>query len=205
MSKLRPPKFGSNGFTLIELMMALTFFSFMMVLISIGVIQIMKIYQAGVSSRRTQQAARLVMEDITREVRGTSTIPVPATTSPSANTLCLLRGNQPIYYERFSDGKFSKKTGAISCSDLTGATETVLVNPVSGNNELRMQAFKLHKIQDATTGRDTSLNITLVVSTGASDLLSGGVCIPGISGSQFCATTQLNNSVTMRGKQDGQI
>src|SRR3989344_4757236 len=57
-----------RGFTLIELIMAMALFTFMMAIFSLGFIQIMKIYQSGVSSRRTQTAARLTMEDISREV-----------------------------------------------------------------------------------------------------------------------------------------
>src|SRR5579859_2625197 len=77
-----------SGFTLVELIVAMAFFSFMMAIISIGFIQITHIYQAGVSSRRTQEAGRSIMEDIAREVRSASAID----SSSGIGVLCLTGG-----------------------------------------------------------------------------------------------------------------
>ena len=178
------------GFTLVELVMALAFFSFMMAILSIGVLQIMEIYQAGVSSRRTQQAARVAMEDITREVRAASRVEVDG-----PDHLCL-EGARPVDYQRIND-ELIKKVGGANCNDLSAATTTTLIGTSEANNNLKLRQFDTNLIVSGSD--DSSVDISLLVTTGADELLSGDGCIPGETGSQYCATTQFSSTVSLRG------
>jgi prepilin-type N-terminal cleavage/methylation domain-containing protein len=58
-----------GGFTLVELTIALALFSFTLLIMTVGVIQLFKIYQAGIGIRNTQQSARLISEELSRTAR----------------------------------------------------------------------------------------------------------------------------------------
>lgn len=180
-----------KGFTLVELIMALAFFSFMMAILSIGVVQIMRIYQAGVSQRRTQQAARVAMEDITREVRATTRIMV------ATNGRLCLDGAAKIDYQLVG-GELLKRTGFTDCNN-ANTSPTKLIETSPGNNNLVVRVFNNFAVTNPSNGQNTSVDVNLLVTTGADDLLNGNACIPGVTGSQYCATTQFSNTISLRG------
>lgn len=61
--------FNSQGFTFVELLLAMALFSFMFLIVGTGVIGIMRIYDAASGVRSTQQSARDLAEEITRYSR----------------------------------------------------------------------------------------------------------------------------------------
>lgn len=189
----------SDGFTLVELIIAMTLLSFMLAIVSIGYLQIGKIYQSGVYSRRTQQTARSVMEDITREVRSATSIDIA-----SNNRLCLKSVAGAVDYWRDNSDSLTKHTYTGSCggSVPSGANTTVLVSTGANNLGLRATEFKNTALRVANNTLTSGVQVTLQIATQATDLLdtSSGkaVCKPG-AGSQYCATTELTNSVSLRG------
>jgi|GEM_PF-2074738 len=64
-----------RGFTLVELMLALAFFSFILIFVLGGFLLIMRNYNRGVTSTRIHQAGRNVMEEMVRELRQSSSAP----------------------------------------------------------------------------------------------------------------------------------
>lgn len=192
----------THGFTLVELLLAMALFSFMLSILSLGFLQIGRIYQSGVASRSTQQTSRAIMEDISREVRGASTILVPVDSSTD-NELCLQTNSQIVRYQRTTDDSLVKAVYSGDCSGNipAGATKTVLVDPTSANNRgLRAQRFVTKPIKDAANA-NASVEINLIVSTSQeNDLLNAnGSCKEGVTGSQFCSSTSLTNTVSIRG------
>lgn len=194
------PRRSSSGFTLIELILSMAFFSFMMLLISVGVIQVMRIYQSNLATRRTQQAARLAVEDITREVRTASRV-----ATATIDELCL-EGNSTIKYLRRDYGNeaavLHKQRLQGNCASATVVEETRLVGDLNPTGS-QVQARQF----DATILRDSSNNPSSVkfvigITTGARDLITtvNGryVCRPG-AGSQFCSATSYSSSISVRG------
>lgn len=59
----------ARGFTIIELMIATLVFSTILVLISVGLIQIARLYYKGITTTRTQQTARSIMDTISRDIQ----------------------------------------------------------------------------------------------------------------------------------------
>ncbi len=59
----------SEGFTIIELLIATAVFSTLLLLLTTAMIQIGRIYYKGLTTARTQEVARLVMEDITNSIQ----------------------------------------------------------------------------------------------------------------------------------------
>lgn len=193
---------NNRGFTLVELMLAMALLSFVLAIVSVGFLQIGKIYQSGVASRNTQQVSRRIMEDIAREVRSATAIIVPVNTSTD-NELCLEANSSFVRYQRTTDGTFKK--AIYSGGDCTsaipgGATVTLLIDPSLNNNHgLKARKFTTKPIKDASNASG-SVEVNLVVTTGADDLVnSDNTCKPGDAGSQFCATTSLTNTISIRG------
>lgn len=175
-----------RGFTLVELIVAMALFSMMLLIISVGVLQIMKMYQSGLASRQTQQAARLALEDITREVRNSSTAIVPA-----LDTLCL-EGVQAVQYQVVNKS-LQKVTGGSTCA--AGTTTRTLID---GSGKIQVATFLPTLIPPAGTA--ASVKVVLTVTTGAADLLSGATCRPG-TGSQYCSSTSYSNIISLRRSQ----
>ncbi len=68
MHKLKLKK-TQKGFTIIELMISTAIFSLVLMLCIAGILQITKMYYKGVNQARTQEAARLVVEEIGESIR----------------------------------------------------------------------------------------------------------------------------------------
>jgi prepilin-type N-terminal cleavage/methylation domain-containing protein len=81
-----------QGFTIVELLIAMAIFSIMSVILSSGIIRLFALYQSGASIRLSQQAARTIAEQVTRDAQGADVIvagPDPSFTG-RYNTLCFL-------------------------------------------------------------------------------------------------------------------
>jgi prepilin-type N-terminal cleavage/methylation domain-containing protein len=62
-------QFKQPGFTLVELLLAMTLFSFVLVFSSAGIVQIYRAYNKGATVKRVQEDARTIIEDVVRELR----------------------------------------------------------------------------------------------------------------------------------------
>lgn len=69
---IRPTNTRSSGFTLIELMFALSFVAFLLIFTVFATVQIMRSYGKGVTIKEINQAARGVVEDMSRVARATN-------------------------------------------------------------------------------------------------------------------------------------
>ena len=58
-----------KGFTLTELMLSMAFVSFLLLFLMAGIIQIMRVYNKGISIRQINQAGRQVSEDFVRTAK----------------------------------------------------------------------------------------------------------------------------------------
>jgi prepilin-type N-terminal cleavage/methylation domain-containing protein len=67
----RQPKLRSeaSGFTIIELLIATSVFSVILLLCSFGLIQIGRIYYKGITGAKTQEVARNIVEDISQAIQ----------------------------------------------------------------------------------------------------------------------------------------
>lgn len=62
-------KLRQNGFTVVELMIAISVFSMVMLICSLAIVSIGRMYYKGVVINRTQDAGRQVLEDISQAVQ----------------------------------------------------------------------------------------------------------------------------------------
>lgn len=73
---------NNKGFTLIELMIAMTFIAILLVAIAMTTVQISAIYNKGITLREVNQAGRAISEDLQRSIAST----VPFDVTPQVDT-----------------------------------------------------------------------------------------------------------------------
>ena len=80
----RPVKLSVQGFTIIELMIATTVFSLVLLLCAAGLIQIGRTYNKGLTTNKTQATARSLIEEISRAIQfsGGAVATTPTTRTP---------------------------------------------------------------------------------------------------------------------------
>jgi hypothetical protein len=180
-------------------------FSFMMSILSIGVIQIMKLYQADVASRRTQQAARLTMEDITRVARGSTNV-----TFQDNSFICFDNGGTAIQYVKHADAgnEFalvkSFPTQNCGSAPLPEVNSQYLVRGgANTGNNLHLRQLTARIIRENALQKAPSVEVNLIVTTGDEALIdsSGGTRCRVQTGKEFCSSTNFTNTVTLRGSQ----
>jgi prepilin-type N-terminal cleavage/methylation domain-containing protein len=77
---------SKSGFTLIELMLAMTFISVLLIAIAMTTIQISTIYNRGITLREVNQVGRSVSDDLRRSIASSTPFDVTPKTDNSAET-----------------------------------------------------------------------------------------------------------------------
>lgn len=213
---------NKKGFTIVELLLSSSFFSFVMLFVIFGFIQINRAYIRGNTVKLVQNSGRVVLESIVRDMRQTTVSNITTIdTDVTPNRLCLGGGIRyawnefepitPVPVPPLPPGAFStevdgggnvltlqKSTDGAACSDpLPGNDTSVLPQG------LVIQALNVDRIEATTGGADTnSYAIRLVLSTeDSSGTLpvqgTNAECIVG-KGSQYCDVAVFETVVTVR-------
>lgn len=201
------------GYTLIELLLAMSIFSFMLLLILSGYLSVFRLYQNGLASRDTQQNGRYAMEEMVRTVRESKDV-VGAVTSGDFDSVCL----------QSQSGAMSKLTTVVAGSfrklmiivnpnplafDLANCTSLSPTTVGASSQELtstkvEVVSFKPQIIPAPSATGYKGVKLALKIGTHTSDLVetlsSGQKSCTSASGSQFCAITAYESSATVRGK-----
>jgi prepilin-type N-terminal cleavage/methylation domain-containing protein len=173
------------GFTLIELLMAFSLFSFVLLLMVGGFIYTMRIYQNGVATRNTQEAARLISETLTRQIRTASKVEIVG------SGLCIVNNNAVTFEVTAADVITRRVAPDNNCSNMAGTAE-----PITSADVL-VRRFEPVILTD-TDSNPVSVELTLLVTSPTVDLLDvNSRCQPGV-GSQFCSSTLYFNAISLR-------
>lgn len=185
-----------SGFTIIELMIATTIFSVVLLLCTFGLAKIGQTYYKGVISSRTQTATRNISDNLIQVIQFGGSY-----TSPTADGgtfyMCAGRGR---YTFKISSGNDSYLT-----YDEPTSCDTVSNVPIEAGKGRQLLAPGLRLSKLDVTGpnaSDKTVTITVKVTAGDKDLFTdddpiNGFCKGG-SGSQFCAVSNLETIVSPR-------
>jgi prepilin-type N-terminal cleavage/methylation domain-containing protein len=208
-----------KGFTIIELMISMTIFAVIMLICVSVFIQISRLYTKGVTVSRTQESARAILDELTREIQFSSS-PVVATPAVQAT-------DSQLQHYCIGGNRYSYKLNTMKTDIPSGATEALHVLQKDSVATIGGCPVPLvdgqGKIQDAvelmtdhTALRDfeivcgadqVSCRIKIVVTYGDPNDNSifedegtptKRVCRGGIIGSEFCTVVELNATVTRR-------
>src|SRR5665213_3568651 len=86
---------SETGFTIVELMIAMTVLSVLLLLASVTLIQIGRLYSKGSNEAETQNTARNIINQVASEIQFGGSAPLPS--SPTAGAYCV--GSQRYTYQ----------------------------------------------------------------------------------------------------------
>ncbi|HSH31748.1 MAG TPA: prepilin-type N-terminal cleavage/methylation domain-containing protein [Candidatus Saccharimonadales bacterium] len=188
-----------GGFTMIELLLAMALFSFVLLLVAAGFLQVVKLYQSGLASRNTQQNARFGMEQMIRQARGATGAQRVAAT-PFTDVLCLNGESARVRFYVGAGDRLYRDIFASNAPCAAGASPPA--NAIS-SPDVRVVGFSAVPVTD-TTGPVgvTSVQLTLRVASDVTLLNPARTaCDPAASGSQFCSLTTFTSTASLRGRQ----
>ena len=201
---------NQTGFTLVELLLALALFGFVLVFAVSGFVQVNRSYNKGITVKRVQETGRAVIEDIARSLRlagdpgSVRVCDVDDQQGCSGNfRLCL-----PGVRYGWSDGSTGEEF--TSAGDIK-KNWLVRSDTASGCNSAFSQAEAESFLEDDLIVQELNITwligtsaykIDLTLSTGDTTLItnSGKRCkgAAQVSGSQYCDVVNLSTTVTIR-------
>lgn len=197
-----------TGFTIVELLIASAVFSVVLILCTTAMLQIGRVYYKGITSSQTQEAARSIMDEITRSIQFSGGTIVGTTGSPD---------------DRFCAGgkKYNVKRGFQLANPVTDnadeATKALIVYdaPACGNfnlnpslpngtpppRELLAPNMRIAKLEVVSLG-NSLYRVTIRVVYGDREVLNPAkdACSAERAGTQFCAVSELSTTVQKRVK-----
>lgn len=191
------------GFSLVELLLAMAVFSFMLLIITAGFINVVRIQQSGVASRSTQQSARLVLDSLMKDVRAASVARVRETGQNDA--LCLDTGGQTLEYAVDSNGDL--RVASIGSLAASSACPVPVIDSSwrrLGDSPVKTTQFNVVGTDPVNSGLGTVMVTLTLVARSNLDVLNTDPVLPGTrcepgSGAQFCSVTTLSSTASLRG------
>ncbi|MES2971668.1 MAG: prepilin-type N-terminal cleavage/methylation domain-containing protein [Patescibacteria group bacterium] len=193
------------GFTILELMIATTVFSVVLLLCTYGIMHISRTFHKGLSSAATQEVTRSALDEIGQAIQFSGG-PVMQIYNPATKIGVLCVNNQRYTYildkQLISPQQNVMAVDNPASNCLGGLQDLATGTGFSGTpRELLSRRMRLTKLDiDDNYGGDTSLyKVTIKVIYGDDDLLDGtGGCIGNNFGGQFCASSELTTLVRKR-------
>ena len=209
---------GDRGFTILELLIASTVFSVILLLATSGVIQLGRLYHKNLALNRTQETARSIGEEIERSIQfARGSVSAASSLNPDqSRTQCI--GN--IQYTFWIDRKVENVNGTQNHALLMkqlGPKDTCASQ--SGGTELLSNNMRLLNFEIIPPDANGLAQINIRIAYGDNDLLDHyntdgskisddpaefaeatreANCHSGIAGSSFCAVAQLDISAKRR-------
>lgn len=203
---------SQKGFTIIELLIATSVFSIVLLLVTTGIIRMGNSYYKNIISTRTQEATRSIGEDISRSIQLAN---AQKRDVAGQNKFCI--GDTRYVYainQKVGDpGAIGITSEKISPSDECSANSGPNAKELLGAN-MRLLRFK---VDPDPAGQTKTWKVDIRVAYGDNDLLTpykedgtpnnpsnlaaeidGATCKSGIPGGSFCATAQLDTLVKRR-------
>lgn len=200
---------SDQGFTIVELMIATTVFSIVLLLVATGMLEVGRLFYKGTTNANTQEIARIVLEDVSQAIQFSGeTITLPSASRP--NRFCVgsrrYTFNRGVMYNG-TNHIFTVDRYPTTCNDSTPANN--LSSPAAGSRELMGRNMRLANIDvRCVNGPPTCpggiYTITVRVVYGQDDLLddangTNARCRQDIrAGTQFCSVSELVTTVTRR-------
>lgn len=209
-----------QGFTIIELLIATTVFSVILLICSAGLISIGRSYLRTVTNTRTQDAARAISEEIGQSLQfsGSSSY-VQAVDTSGSKGFCINEKRfsyQPNVMMDSANPNAAHVLSSDSSDPASGGSRPCEISPVIAldlkNSGATAGAYGLRDLL-ADNMRIVKLNITIVngdmykiqvkVASGPDDVFTTTnadtiACLPDRSSAQFCSVTELTTYVERR-------
>jgi prepilin-type N-terminal cleavage/methylation domain-containing protein len=218
-------KTGSNnkGFTIVELMIATVVFAMVLLLCSLAIVQVGKMFYKGTTINRTQDTARRVADDVSQAIQfGVSTLSAPVGGTPrtvgtapnsyTVNSWCLGEvrysfvtdrslGSNPVFQSRHVLWKDRTEDPACTPLNLTQARPIDDLDLSQDGEEMVGSNMRI-PVFDLTPPSNGVWSILIRVAYGdEADLFEGTDferCIGSNAGGQFCAVSTISTNAVKR-------
>lgn len=212
---------SQSGFTIIELLLALAFFSFILLFATAGFIQINRSYSKGLTVKQIHETGRNVIEDIARSIRLSDDIRF----DPSPNQRRLETAIACYGWNELLDSGTDREEmagggpGTFILNFGRSEQDSCLGTPIERESESFLDRGGEHPREDPNTvyggivvvnldisrvGQAVKIDLTLASSDPEGDLINvsdpNNVQCRGsiVVGDQFCDTVRLTTTVTLR-------
>jgi type II secretory pathway pseudopilin PulG len=209
------------GFTIVELLIATTIFTVVVLLVTVGIITIGRNYYKGITTARTQETLRSIEQDITQliQVSGNTTI-VTGTSASGINTTCIgdtrftyvlnkplatsgdaLTDNHVLWMDKITSGGGCLPDPTTQESEFKKAKPNIPNSVVSNfnrevlANNMRVTTFN---VIDVPGSNHMLYQVEIGLAYGEDDLFVGGNCRSINEGGQFCAKASVKTYVKRR-------
>jgi prepilin-type N-terminal cleavage/methylation domain-containing protein len=207
-----------HGFTIVELLVSMAVFSVVLMVVTIGIVQVSRVYYKGVTEANTQNVARNIMDTVAQAIQfsGGSVLATNPTPTPGTSyAFCI--NNQEFSYRlgfKMVDGTLgANQTNhalvqrTVSGCDATGqdlsgsisGRELLAPNMRLANLVVEPAGDNLYRVQVRVVYGDDDL---LYSPTGLQPATNGATAkdasCRGEQGRQFCAVSELSTVVISR-------
>lgn len=208
--KRRPA--NQQGFTIVELLIAMTVFSIILLVCLVGIVQIGRYFYKGVTITRTQNTARTTIDTVSQSIQFSDVTPLSAGTHPTSGFTSYCVGTKRYSFRR---GRMLVK----SAPSATQTTQALIVddggNPTScpqsngtftNPRELLTINMRVSNFEMTRVGTTNLWQLNLTIAFGDDQTLGGAAAATGVApkcqgalaGTQFCTVTTLNTTVVKR-------
>lgn len=206
MMSLKPLKKQQKGFTIVELMIATLVFSVVLLVVTVGIIQITRVYYKGLNEAATQDTVRSITDTISQSIQFGGGEVSDIRVAGATKRFCV--GNTQYTFwpgKQLVDGIPDIARSQVNQTLLTRTVAgcTADTPPATSGRELlspKMRVAELNVQQDAT--EPDLYKVTVRVAFGDDDLLnnpnSTKPTCKSTAGSQFCSVSELTTTVVKR-------
>lgn len=205
---------NQNGFTIIELMIATMVFSVVLMICTYGLLNISRTYTKGITTNRTQEVARSIINDISDNIRFSGGKFSQLSTLPNGSSGFCLGSTKYSFITDHQLISSSPDTATQESSQVmraeaecNGASEPRDMRGSMGGREMLGERMQLANLEvcglnhsgDCQAGPSGLYKITIRVVSGTDDLFEDNNieknCATGRAGGQFCAVSELTTVV----------
>lgn len=196
----KPPKRLQKGFTIIELMVATTVFSLILMVCLASFIQVSRMFYKGYNMARTQEATRMVAESIADDIRFAQLPP----TVPAPDYFCVgLHRYKFDFGNHMGDAPWDLATnyGIVRENIVGGCPSPTIAGSGSAEEEMLTEGMQLNRFNVSCANKRCLVDIHVVFYGVETDVFtpsatdSNAQCTGSLSGSQYCATATFTNTI----------
>jgi prepilin-type N-terminal cleavage/methylation domain-containing protein len=179
------------GFTLVEVVVAMAVFGFMLLIVVEGYINIARIHDQALASNQVQDSARTAMDAMVQSVRNSTGAVTPVFGGGASTSLCL-SSSSTSDQDFFVSGKVLYQ--ANTCTAPVPATSVALTN-----NSVQVSSFKATVETGGVGVTEPEVQMTITVASNNGSTNAGGTaCTNTDAAREFCSVETLTSGAVPR-------
>jgi prepilin-type N-terminal cleavage/methylation domain-containing protein len=197
-----------KGFTIIELMIAISVFSVAIILITMGVLVISRQYQQASNRVKLESASREIHQQIAQSIQFSVENVLVSAASGGWRSLCTgsqrytygspLASYTTTSYNSLKSGLYSDQGAIGVCTVPTGGDAAITALPNLLPSDAKVLEFTYSGTSNTLKSRFVSSSTDLLSVTAAATPVDSIVCKSAAVGREYCAVVQLTSSAARR-------